>query len=145
MRVILLFFSLTSLFVIYSCEKEDPQTQEGVILSLHNQLNQKIDTLQFWINTSTNPDSMLFVNIGPGEESATQSFDEVKYYFIEEGDIFIISKGFFYINEERYDLSNCFCDPALDQKLLQEGHYNIVVKEIDSQRNNVEYVIIKED
>lgn len=142
MRV-LVFLLVFTLALIASCQNHEPEAEEGVVLSLFNSLDFLIDTLAITVNTSTGTDSMLFTQIETGVESNIQKLDEVKYYYIEADDVFIVSKGYFIIEGVRYDLSNCFCDPDLKEGILPESEYVLRVNEIDALRGNVEYVIEK--
>lgn len=142
MRVLifLLFFALA---VFFSCQNHDVEQDDGVGISLFNSLDQHIDTLAITVNTSSGTDSMLFTQVESGEQSNIKYIEESKYYYIETDDIFIVSKGYFIIDAIRYDLSNCFCDPNLNEGMLPDGEYYINVMEIDALRGNVEYLIEK--
>ena len=142
MRV-LIFLLVFSLGIFFSCQNQEPEQEDGVGLSLFNSLDQIIDTLAITVNTSSGTDSILFTQVEPGEQSNVQYFEESKYYYIETDDIFIVSKGYFIIDAIRYDLSNCFCDPNLNEGFLSDGEYIINVIEIDALRGNVEYLIEK--
>lgn len=143
-QLIFILFILTSSFLIFSCDQDVNINENLTGISLSNKLDVTIDTLAFVFSTGTGTDSVLFLQTEALMNSDRQYFEQAKYYFRQSEDIFLISEGFYSIDGERFDLSNCFCDPELNQGILPPGHYVIEVNGIDPLRNIVNYIITQE-
>ena len=136
---------LLLLFALMACEQVPPEDHsDEVDILVENQLDLRIDSFQFHFDTSYGEDSILVTMLEPGEKSESWYFEDLKYFYREQSDFFLIKKGYFIIDSRIYYHSNCFCEPDLQDDILTEGKVVIKVNGIDSIRGNVEYNIIKE-
>lgn len=143
-RFLFVFTVLMPLIFIH-CEKDEPIDHANeVSIQVENHLSVPIDTFKVHFNTTMNEDSLLVIKLEPGQTSDRSYFEDVTYHYFNQGDIFLVKKGWFKIENKDYYISNCFCDPGLLLDTLDFGKLSIKVEKIDTLRKTVQYMVIKD-
>lgn len=142
--VLIILFSYCSI-ILYSCENENPDPEDNaIVLQLHNQLEQTIDSFNFSIDKPQGLQLFSFSAIPGLTSSPKLVMDEAYYYHFEDNDIFLIKNLHLLTQGDDFYDSNCFCDPGLKKDLLSPGSYIIEVLGLDEARKQVKYIIQKE-
>lgn len=130
------------IFFFIRCEKEEiVDHSEEVSLQIENRLESTIDTFKFHFDTAFGEDSLMITNLPRDQISEEVYFDDVIYRYKEKGDIFLIKKGRFVIEDENYYIANCFCDPGIERDTFHQGLLSLYIEDIDRARGNVIYHI----
>ena len=127
-----------------STQSTDPDKLNQPEIRVSNRLDVRVDTLDLQLLTTGGPDSLQVLGLDPDDQIGGFYFEDIRFYFREPQDMFLVKNARIVIGSNRYYISNCFCDPELREGLLTEGTYILIFRDIDWLRKEIVYDIVPE-